>query len=181
MFTALYADSITLHLINDDNVAQVYDLFRGYPDSDIMLMEITESYLPDYEDGQRIKYGFYAMLNDELAGLSLLGIDSVKPATGYTGADTLTHMRGKGVAPRSKPHLFYLAFELLGLNRVETGCFVSNLSSKRSIEKTAGFQLEGIMRESGLNDQGAFEDEYLYAILRRDWERLYDKSQVQVL
>ena len=180
MFTALSADSITLHLINDDNVAEVYSLFRGYPDSDVMLQEITDSYLPEYEDGQRTKYGFYATLNDELAGLSLLGIDTVKASTGYTGADTLIHMRGKGVAPRSKPHLFYLAFRILGLNRVETGCFVSNLSSKRSIEKTAGFQLEGIMRESGLNDHGAFEDEYLYAILRRDWERLYDPSQVTV-
>ena len=58
---------------------------------------------------------------------------------------------------------------------------MSNLSSKRSIEKTAGFQFEGIMRESGINERGEFEDECLYAILRRDWERLYDKSLVQVI
>ncbi|GAB3551315.1 hypothetical protein GCM10027577_31560 [Spirosoma fluminis] len=90
-------------------------------------------------------------------------------------------MRGRGVAPRSKPHLFYLAFELLELNRVETGCFVSNLASKRSIEKTAGFMLEGVMRESGLNDHGAFEDEYLYAILRKDWLTLYDKTQIELV
>jgi RimJ/RimL family protein N-acetyltransferase len=90
-------------------------------------------------------------------------------------------MRGRGVTPGSKPHLFYLAFELLELNRVATGCRVSNLASKRSLEKTVGLQLEGIMRESGVNDDGAFEDEYLYAILRRDWLALYDKTQVQVL
>ena len=74
-----------------------------------------------------------------------------------------------------------VAFELLGLNRVETGCFVSNLSSKRSIGKTAGFRFEGTLRESGLTEQGTFGDEYLYAILRRDWLTLYDKSQVTVL
>ena len=92
------------------------------------------------------------IFDGELAGLSLLGIDDWKQSRGYTGADTLAHMRGKGVAPRSKPHLFYLAFEILGLNRLETGCFVSNLASKKSIEKTAGFQFEGIKRESGLNE-----------------------------
>ncbi|WP_245327382.1 GNAT family N-acetyltransferase [Hymenobacter fodinae] len=90
-------------------------------------------------------------------------------------------MRGRGVTPRSKPHLFYLAFELLGLNRVATGCRVSDLSSKRSIEKTRGFQFEGLMRESGLNDAGEFEDELLYAILRRDWLQLYDKQHVTVV
>lgn len=58
---------------------------------------------------------------------------------------------------------------------------VSNLSSKRSIEKMRGFQFEGIMRKSGINDAGEFEDEYLYAILRRDWLTLYDKSLVTVL
>lgn len=82
---------------------------------------------------------------------------------------------------RRYPHLFYPAFELLGLNRVETGCLVSNTASKRSTEKTAGFQFEGVARESGLNGQGEFEDQYLYAILRRDWFRLYDASQVKVL
>ena len=44
-----------------------------------------------------------------------------------------------------------------------------------------GFQFEGVMRESGLNDQGEFEDELLYAILRRDWQQLYDPAAVQVL
>ena len=86
-----------------------------------------------------------------------------------------------GVAPRSKPHLFYIAFEILGLNRVETGCFVSNLASKKSIEKTAGFQFEGIKRESGLNENGQFEDELFYGILRRDWLELYDKTRIEVV
>jgi ribosomal-protein-serine acetyltransferase len=181
MFKALQAGPITLYLINEDNQDEVYALFQGYPDSKELLEEIAENYLPEYEKGQRTRYGFYTRLGKELAGLSLLGIDSFKERKGYTGADTLLHMRGKGVAPGSKPHLFYLAFELLGLNRVATGCLVSNLASKRSIEKTRGFQFEGVSRESGLNDQGELEDEYLYAILRRDWIKYYDKSQVKVI
>lgn len=37
------------------------------------------------------------------------------------------------------------------------------------------------MRESGINEKGDFEDEYLYAILRNDWLRPYDKSGVKVV
>lgn len=136
MFKSLYSDSITLHLINEDNLAGVYEMFKGFPDSNEMLQGISESYLPEFEHGLRTKYGFYALLENELAGLSLLGISGWKKRKGYTGADTLLHMRDKGVAPGSKPHLFYLAFEVLGLNRLETGCLVSNLTSKRSIKKT---------------------------------------------
>jgi RimJ/RimL family protein N-acetyltransferase len=129
----------------------------------------------------RTKYGFYAMPDNQLAGFSLLGISDVKLHKGYTGADTLLHMRGKGIAPRSKPHLFYLAFEILQLHRLESGCLVSNIASKRSIEKTKGFQFEGVMRESGINDAGEFEDEYLYAILKKDWMKHYDKSVVKMI
>jgi len=181
MFKALSSDSLTLHLINAENGADVRSMFQGFPDSGYMLRELEESYLPEFEEGERVKYGFYSMLGDEPAGLSLLGVGSRKDRRGYTGADTLSHMRGRGVAPRSKPHLFYLAFEILGLNRVETGCYVSNAASKRSIEKTKGFELEGVLREYGLNPRGEFEDEYRYAILRRDWLKLYDKSRVEVI
>ncbi len=181
MLKALYADSLTLHLINEDNLADVCAKLQGLPDCDAMIQEIAEHYLPEFEKGVRTKYGFYTMLENQLVGFSLLGIDDWQQRKGYTGADTLLHRRGQGIAPRSKPHLFYLAFELLGLNRVATGCLVSNAASKRSIEKTPGFQFEGISRESGLNEQGEFEHEYLYAILRSDWVTLYDKSQVKVI
>ncbi|WP_259404436.1 GNAT family N-acetyltransferase [Hymenobacter sp. HSC-4F20] len=142
MFRALYSDSITLHLINEENLPDIFALFQGHPDSREMLEELFRNYLPRYENGRRTNFGFYSLLGEELAGMTLLTVDSWEERTGSTGADVFRHMRGRGVTPRSKPHLFYLAFELLGLNRVATGCRVSNLSSKRSIEKTQGFQLE---------------------------------------
>jgi ribosomal-protein-serine acetyltransferase len=181
MIKGLYSDSITLFLINENNVDEVRFMFRGFDDSEGMILEMNENYLPEYENGKRVKYGFYTLLENELAGMSLVGIDSFKEQKGYTGADTLLHMRGKGVAPRSKPHLFYLAFELLGLNRLSTGCLISNQASKRSIEKTPGFIFEGVSRESGINDKGEFEDEYLYAILRKNWQKLYDKTKIKVI
>ncbi|MBD2769308.1 GNAT family N-acetyltransferase [Hymenobacter sp. BT664] len=180
-FKALYADSLTLHLINEDNLAQVFALFQGQPDSSAMLDELFRNYLPRYEQGRRTNFGFYSFLGEQLAGMTLLTVDSWEEYTGSTGADVFAHMRGRGVTPRSKPHLFYLAFELLGLNRVATGHRVSNVASQRSLAKTPGLQFEGVMRESGVNEHGEFEDELLYAILRRDWLKLYDKAQVRVI
>src|SRR5215468_6698650 len=98
MFKALFADSVTLYLINEENLAEVQSLFQGFPDSDAMLRYLGQSYVPQYKDGVRTKYGFYSMLDDELAGLTLLGINSWRDRRGYTGADTLLHMRGRGVA-----------------------------------------------------------------------------------
>ena len=181
MIKGLYSDSITLFLINEANIEQVRNLFRGFDDSEEMILEMNEHYLPEYENGKRVKYGFYTLLENDLAGMSLLGIDSFKEKKGYTGADTFLHMRGKGIAPRSKPHLFYFGFELLGLNRLATGCLISNEASKRSIEKTPGFIFEGVSRESGINDKGEFEDEFLYAILRKDWLKLYDRTNIKVI
>jgi ribosomal-protein-serine acetyltransferase len=182
MFKALQSDLLTLVLINDDNLADINALFQGHPDTDEMLAELHENYLPQYDrQGRRSNFGFYSLLHGELAGMSLLTVDSWEELHGSTGADVFRHMRGRGVTPGSKPHLFYLAFELLGLHRVATGCRVSNLSSRRSIEKTPGFVFEGVSRESGRNEQGEFEDERLYGILRREWAALYDPAQIRVL
>jgi hypothetical protein len=116
VFSALRSGSITLSLFNESNADRVRAMFSGYSDSGYMLRELERSYLPQYSpDGRRRKYGFYATLNGELVGLQLLGVSNWDDARGYTGADVLTHQRGRGVTPNSKPHLFYLGFELLVL------------------------------------------------------------------
>lgn len=180
-FSALKHGNITLHLINADNATAVRAMVDGFPDSPYMLAEFDQSCQPEYKEGRRSLYGFYATLDGVLAGMSLLGISSWSNLRGFTGADTFVHMRGRGVAPGSKPHLFYLGFHLLGLHRIETGCLVSNTSSKRSIEKTAGFQFEGILRGYSRNERGEFEDEYRWSILRPEWEQLYDPAAVEVI
>jgi RimJ/RimL family protein N-acetyltransferase len=181
-FNALSADSILLTLINEDNLAEAREMFSGFPDSEYMLGELERSYIPRYdEQGRRTKYGFYIHYNDQLAGLTMLGIDNWQHRRAYTGADILSHRRGRGITPLCKPLLFYLAFEILDMNRVETGCFVSNTASKRSIEKTPGFKLEGILREYCRNEKGGFEDEYRYSILKKEWAKLYDTKSIKII
>ena len=181
-FSGLAVSDIELHLIEDWNQEEVKGFFDGFPDAGTMHAEIEKSYLPRFDsEERRTKWGFWIRSGDEIAGLCLLGISSWDNLRGYTGTDILSHMRGRGIAPATKPLLFFLGFHQLGLNRIETGCFVSNISSKRAIEKTEGFQYEGTLREYALNSEGISEDERRYAILRRDWERLYDVSGIEVL
>jgi RimJ/RimL family protein N-acetyltransferase len=56
-------------------------------------------------------------------------------------------------------------FSVLGLNRISAEAYATNPRSVRMLER-AGFQREGVLRESILKD-GAFVDEYCYALLRR--------------
>ena len=182
MFTALRSGPLTLYLIEDTNLAEIASLYQGFPDSEPMLAELFRNYLPAYDkQGRRTTYGFYSRLHGELAGMTALEVDGWDERSASTGADIFEHMRGRGVTPASKPHLFYLAFELLGLNRVATGHAVSNISSQRSLAKTPGLVYEGRLRESGFNAAGELEDELLYSILRRDWQRLYDPGVIEVI
>jgi hypothetical protein len=52
---------------------------------------------------------------------------------------------------------------------------------RRNQSRKLLISIEGIKRESGLNDQGQFEDELFYGILRRDWLELYDKTRIEVV
>jgi|SRR5579862_8868625 len=181
-FSCLRCGPITLYLIDSWNVREAEAMVCRFKDRMAFRKEFNRSYLPTFnEKGTRLKWGFYSRLDGQIAGLSLLGIDEKDPKLGYTGADTLTHMRGRGVAPGSKPALFYLGFKLLGLKRIETGCAISNASSKRSIEKTPGFEPTGVFPGTHPNERGEMEDEFRYMIKRDSWKQLYSHVKIEVL
>lgn len=181
-FRALRVGPLELRLIDEATLPEVLAGLAHQPDAAELEEEIRENYLPEHDaEGRRTHYGFATWRGGELVGFSLLDVDSWDNAIGSTGADTVAAFRGQGIAPKAKPALFHLAFALLGLNRVETGCDVSNASSRRSIEKTPGFVFEGTTRESRRREDGGFEDEHRWAILRRDWERLYADVEVEVV
>jgi len=181
-FRALRVGAITLHRIREDNLHEVREAFANVEDAAYMLSELEANYRPEYDEQRRqTVFGFYTTRAGELAGMSLLGISSFAEARGFTGADTLVHLRGQGIAPASKPALYYLGFALLGLNRIETGCFASNVASRRSMEKTPGLVYEGTLRQYARNASGVFEDEHRFAIVRGDWIRIYGRTPIEVL
>ena len=173
---------LILTLIDDTNVDMLHEYLLKIDESDYFINELHNSYMPKFDvQKRRIKYGFYTTIENTIVGFSLLGISSWEHFRGYTGADTILQMRGQNIAPLSKPPLFYLAFELLKLQRVEAGCVVSNVSSQKSIEKTKGFKFEGVLRDYCRRSDGSYEDELRYSIVINDWFKLYDKSSIEVI
>ncbi len=67
----LRCDGITLQLITDDNIADIHAMLRGLPDEEEMTAEIAENFMPQFHRGRQTQFGFYAMLDGELAGFSL--------------------------------------------------------------------------------------------------------------
>lgn len=73
---------------------------------------------------------------------------------------------GKGFATETVNELLQFCFKNLGLHRVEAGCAVDNVASKRVMEK-AGMSLEGRKRQN-LPLKSGWSDNYEFAILDTD-------------
>lgn len=77
--------------------------------------------------------------------------------------------QGRGLATQATASLVDLAFEELGLNRVELRIAVDNARSRRVAERL-GFALEGILREAERVGDG-HRDHALYATVAAAWRR----------
>jgi [ribosomal protein S5]-alanine N-acetyltransferase len=77
----------------------------------------------------------------------------------------------KGYASEALKKLLDFSFNQLQLHRIEAGCAVENIASKRVLEKVGMIQ-EGICR-ANLPIRGEWVDNYEFAILETDYEKLY--------
>lgn len=76
---------------------------------------------------------------------------------------------GQGIMPEAAAEVIRFAFEVMGLNRVESCHFLPNEKSGRVMQKV-GMTCEGIAREK-MFAKGQFWDMKQYAILYRDWKQ----------
>lgn len=74
---------------------------------------------------------------------------------------------GRGYGTEAVRILLRVAFDGMGLNRVEAGTFEFNPRAVRCLEK-AGFAREGVLRQS-VYREGRFWDEVVMGILAEDW------------
>jgi RimJ/RimL family protein N-acetyltransferase len=75
---------------------------------------------------------------------------------------------GQGYAPEAARAVLALAFEQLKVHRVVAYCNALNIQSYRVMEKL-GMRRDGWLRES-LWWNGGWVDEFVYAILEREWQ-----------
>ncbi len=106
---------------------------------------------------------------DRVIGGCYLKVEGTPEPTGFIVYLLNRQYWGQGYATEAARALVEFAFVTHGAHRVFTYCDPDNLASARVLEK-AGMQREGLIRESDWS-RGAWHDEYLYAILRREWQR----------
>ena len=112
---------------------------------------------------------FIMLFNGQFAGLigyKETDLKSKKAEIGYWLSQTA---QGKGIVIQSVQYLIHIAFEELGINRVQIKVAIENKKSRKIPEKL-GFQLEGVERDGELLVDGVFTDIAVYSILKREYK-----------
>ncbi|MGJ5813354.1 GNAT family N-acetyltransferase [Paludibaculum fermentans] len=105
----------------------------------------------------------------ELVGI--IGVHDISLANGnlQIGYWVAKAQEGKGLISRACEAMLRLAFETLGMERVEIRCAEGNQRSARVPERL-GFQFEGILRHSA-KLHGEFVDMRLYSLLAEEYRQ----------
>lgn len=101
-----------------------------------------------------------------LGSVSLHHLDLAQ-GTGEIGYWTAPWGRGRGVATRAVVVATRVAFDLVGLRRVELYHSTDNEASC-TVATRAGYQLEGVLRQSYVYGDGRPHDEHVHGRLRTD-------------
>ena len=118
----------------------------------------------------RIDFGVFVNATDELVGrVQLSGIAPAPFESAYLGYSVSEGHNGRGYATEAVRQTLEIAFEELGLHRVQAAVMPINPASIRVLEKT-GFREEGLaLRYLQIN--GVWEDHKLFAITAEEWRR----------
>jgi ribosomal-protein-serine acetyltransferase len=138
--------------------------------------EFLEQVAENRSRGRTAAYGIWR--GEELAGL--VGLHDIDAANGTAqiGYWIAERFQGRGLMTRAVQALIRMAFEELGLERIEIRCAAGNLRSQ-AIPKRLGFTLEGTLR--GAQRLGGERVALrVYGLLREEWRRLRAGSAEQV-
>jgi RimJ/RimL family protein N-acetyltransferase len=125
------------------------------------LPENTKWFLIEKSDGDKIGYILYWYFNEHWE-------------IGYGLAPS---ERGKGFSTEAVQVLLDFLFLSRDLVRVQAHADVENVASQKVLEKS-GFSKEGTVRKSTYA-LGKWRDEYLYSILREEWEKPKILTKIQ--
>lgn len=106
--------------------------------------------------------------DDKIIGSCGYNMWSMGHARGEISYDLARSCWNRGVMTKALKAITDFGFEKMKLNRIQATVAISNAASIRVLEKL-GFKREGCLQEFGKLKE-SFEDSYMYAILRKDWE-----------
>ena len=127
---------------------------------------VLDSWISRYEDGGFFNWAIVWKETGEVIG-NIAAVNVIEPLeAAEIGYCMSRAFWGRGIMPEALRAVMDYLFDTVGLNRVWAGHDVNNPKSGRVMEK-AGMKKEGILRASGVNNQG-IRDVAIWAALRED-------------
>ena len=178
MKVALTTESLSLRLFEESDLEAIHRL-QSIPEVDEYNtlgipkdFEETKTVMrPLLEAAKKEKIDYYTFAieqkkDDGFVGLIALVLGSKK----YNIAEVWFKLNpsywGNGFATEALNAMLDLGFDTLKLHRIEAGCAVDNVASRKVLEK-AGMQMEGRRRKT-LPLKTGWSDNFEYAILESD-------------
>lgn len=141
----------------------------GIPDNIEITKQIVSEWLTSREAIPRKKFVF-VIENNEKEFIGLTGVNIGRPS--YRNAEIWFKLHSKywnqGFATEAIKRILYFSFVDLQLHRIEAGCAVENIASRRVLEKV-GMTKEGLCRKI-LPIRGQWIDNFEFAILDTDYD-----------
>lgn len=129
--------------------------------------ELGRQSMTDLYRGQGDKFQWIVRFEDQPVGWITLVVTNWDHGLAEIGYALSTAYQGVGIMPQALTLLLAELFLRSKLDRIEARCATDNSRSQRVLDKL-GFQLEGHLRDYFVL-RGKRVDNYLYAILRRDF------------
>jgi RimJ/RimL family protein N-acetyltransferase len=168
---------LRLRPLADGDVGAIFELF-GDPEvvrftsirclaSEVEARDFIAGIRDGFLSGTLYQWGIE--LEGEVVGTcTLAGIDR-QHRRAELGFAVLRRWWGRGIASRVLPPVIELAFERLGLRRLEADADPRNEASLRVLERL-GFRREGLLRERYFQE-GEAQNAVVFGLLRRGWRR----------
>jgi ribosomal-protein-alanine N-acetyltransferase len=115
-----------------------------------------------------IQWGITLRGEDRVLGLCGLHDWSRNHRRASLGYDLARSHWGRGIATEAMHAVLRYGFEQMDLDRIEAVTIVDNTRSIRLLERL-GFALEGVRRESSLEEDGLFHGSAIYGLLRSEY------------
>ena len=158
------ADDMFNNWASDPEVTR-FLTWPAHPDVSL-TRKLLESWTSRYSDGAYFQWAIE--LKESGAVIGSIGVIKLEEAIGSAeiGYCLSRAFWGRGIMPETLRAVMDYLFGTVGLNRVWAGHDVNNPKSGRVMEK-AGMKKEGVLRASGINNQG-IRDVAVWAALRED-------------
>ncbi len=146
------ADNVLMHLKNEEHAEA-----------------IARELAADWTARKSFFIGIFEKATDEWFGQVYVGPTNWELPEFAIGFVADVDQEGKGYISEAVNRVLAMLFGDMGAHRVKSDCNENNVRSWRLLER-CGFKREGHLRENRRNDDGSVHGDYLYGLLRREFE-----------